>query len=301
MEKAQQTLRETARKLLADGKVEVVIGFEAGTVDGRARPVFVRDADDTDRLVWSQACSNNLTVYLAGMFRRKPVRRGQEPPPPPRVGIVVKGCDALSIALLVREKQVPRECLVVIGMPCQGIVDPKTGAVLPSCLDCAHPEAGGVDVKVEGTSRAPATDPHKHITEFEARPADERWQYFTEQMETCIRCNACRQACPNCYCNECFADQNDPKWMGTSVDLSEKMLYHLGRMFHQAGRCVACDACLRACPMGVDLRTFTHKLAQEAKQLYDFEISASPEDAPLFCTFKHEDSDAFITNPDATA
>jgi hypothetical protein len=51
----------------------------------------------------------NLAVYLPGMSGR--------------TGIVAKGCDTRSIVELIREKQVKREDLVILGVPCRGMID----------------------------------------------------------------------------------------------------------------------------------------------------------------------------------
>ena len=301
MEQAQQKMRDVARDLLSKGTVDVLLGFERGTVPHRSRPCFVRTVEDVEKLVWDDSCSNNLAVYLPGLFRKQPAPRGQEPPPPPKVAIVVKGCDSLSIALLVKEHQVPSEQLTVIGMPCRGIAN-GSGDVMPSCIECTHPAAENADVSIPGESRAPATDSFERVREFEAKSVEERWRYFRKEMEKCIRCYACRQACPNCYCKECFADQTNPRWISLSADISDTMIYQLGRMFHQVGRCVGCDACVRACPVGIDLGLFTHKLVQDAKDLFDYGMEDVAGEAPtLLSTFTDGDGESFITDPEKQA
>ncbi len=76
------------------------------------------------------------------------------------------------------------------------------------------------------------------------------------------------------------------------------MLFHLIRIFHQAGRCVECDACLRACPMGVDLRPFTQKIVKDVEELFGYLPAFDAEELPPLSTFSEKDSDAFITDPE---
>ncbi|MCK7507395.1 MAG: 4Fe-4S binding protein [Desulfobacterales bacterium] len=59
---------------------------------------------------------------------------------------------------------------------------------------------------------------YNDVKEFEAKPIEERWAYFTKEMEKCMRCNACRQACPSCYCPTCFVEQSQPQWVGIGED-----------------------------------------------------------------------------------
>ena len=109
MTDVSQAIRDTARRLLAEGQVDVVIGFEAGTLPLRSSPCFVRDAGDTDRLVWNMSCENNLARYLPWIEER--------------VGIVAKGCDARSIVGHLKEGRLERDRVFIIGVPCAGLID----------------------------------------------------------------------------------------------------------------------------------------------------------------------------------
>jgi len=332
MNDTQSDLRDVVKDLFAGDKIDLVIGHEKGTLPLRSRPCFVSAADQADKLVWNSFCSNNLAVYLPRFFQPKVHQKGEETPPP-RIGVVAKGCDVRSIIGLAKENQIPRENVVIVGVPCHGLIDPakveaaldgdgpsayeedsqgrlhvttRPGAektiardqvIADACIECRHPAPEGADVVVEGKSRQIGEEKYATVDEFESKSLQERWDYFVGEISKCIRCHACRQACPNCYCKVCFADQTKPRWMGAGDDLSDVMLYHIGRIFHQAGRCVECDACVRACPMGIDLRLFTRKLSKDVKELFDYVPGLSAEDLPPLCTFKEDDSQSFITEP----
>ena len=80
----QTHIRDIARRLLSEGAVDVVVGYQAGSMPLRMQPAFVRKPEDADRLVWNAYCEANLANYI-------PRLTGE------RVGIVAKGCDARSI------------------------------------------------------------------------------------------------------------------------------------------------------------------------------------------------------------
>ena len=329
MSQVQTKVRETARGLLERGEVDLVIGHEAGSLPLRSRPVFIRDAAETQRLVWGSTCANNLAVYLPKVFARPKDPRQEYAPP--RVGIIVKGCDARSVIGLVKEHQLPREKVVMIAVPCEGMIDRgkveaaldgarisgaaedgktlriQTAAgeselsvaemLLEGCLECAHPLAAEADVVIEGEGRPPAGERFQRVDAFAELATQDRWEKFEEEVSRCIRCHACREVCPNCYCVTCFADQTKPRWIGPADEPSDLMAFHIGRIFHQAGRCVECDACVRACPMGIDLRVFTQKIAKDVEALYGYVPGLSLDDVPPLCTFAQDDSEDFISQP----
>ena len=295
-------MRDAAIKLLADKRVDLIIGFRSGSHAGTARPFFARTAHDVESLVWNRHCTGNLAAFLPRLFEKP--QKPREDYKPPRIGIISKGCDARSIAGLVKEKQAPRANIVIIGMPCGGMKAASrrgkdaAGELLPACIECVSPTVQGADITIDGESRKAAKAVYSRVKEFEKKSAAQRWQIFTEEISRCIRCNACREACPNCYCKVCFADQRKPAWVSPAAVLSDTMVYHLGRMFHQAGRCVECDACVNACPMGIDLRLFTQKLASDAYELFGCVPGVTGEEVPLLNTFKQDDSESFITDPE---
>lgn len=342
MKNIEKKIRDIAKELFEVGKIELFIGYEAATLPLKSRPYFIQSkegaANSTESpvadLVWNSFCSNNLAVFLPKLFETDPRSRRKDPSLKPKIGIVAKGCDLRSITTLIKEKQVPRENVFLIGVPCTGMIDKgkvealfsgdeiisaderdgvlsvntrkgvnreiKREDVLQECCrECCFPlpPPESTDILIEGKAREPGHGGYAEVQEFESRTPGERWDYFKQEMSKCIRCNACRQACPTCWCKECFADQDDLCWIGVSTELSDTMIFHLIRIFHQAGRCVGCDACYRACPMGVDLRTFTRKIVKDVDELFDYVPDFNLEEIPPLSTFKEGDSEEFITEP----
>lgn len=55
-------LRERAEALLAEGAVSLIIGYEQGTK--RPRPLFCRNGESAQKLIFDSRCFNNLAVYI---------------------------------------------------------------------------------------------------------------------------------------------------------------------------------------------------------------------------------------------
>ncbi len=332
MTSIQDEIRKTAEQLLAEGKADVVIGFSASSLPMRTTPCFITESESAQQLVWNSYCLNNLAVYLPRCFSPDP--RLKEQKPLPKIAIILKGCDGRSAVGLIKEQQVPKENLIVIATPCEGMLDvtvalqlvgiseivsaeEKDGKVVikdntgketkldrdkllaEACRLCTHRAAPVSDIVVGQVSQdEKMLAPDERFEEFLKKSTPERWEQFCSELSKCVLCKACRSACPNCYCKVCFADQTRPNWTGSGYELNDVIAYHLGRIFHQAGRCVDCGACVRACPMGVDLRTFTYKLVKDAVELFDYTAGLDIEQVPMLTEFSDSDSDNFITEPE---
>jgi len=310
-------IREAACRLLREKQVEVVIGFERGSMPLRSRPCFVRKEEEADRLVWNGFCENSLAAYL-------PKRKE-------RAALVAKGCDSRAVVELIKEKQVQRDQVILIGVPCRGMIDrarveaavalkqilqteeredllilkgsdseealSRSDFLHDSCKTCTHPNPVLHDVLAGQALDEAHQDSFADIEAFDAMTPEERWTYLSKEVDKCMRCYACRNACPLCYCPECFVDASLPQWIGKSTDASDTMIFHLMRAYHLAGRCVSCGACERACPVGVDIRKLNRKLQKDVKDLFGYEAGLSLEEASPLATFRPDDPEAFIINP----
>ena len=82
----------------------------------------------------------------------------------------------------------------------------------------------------------------ENVRAFEALAGEARHAFFTRETERCIRCYACREACPMCYCSLCVVDGTAPRWMDSAIHPAGTQAWHIVRAFHQTGRCVSCGA-----------------------------------------------------------
>ncbi len=64
MENIDKQLREEAKKLLEGKQVDVIVGYEAGTLPLTATPCFITQPEEADRLVWNAFCTQNLAKYV---------------------------------------------------------------------------------------------------------------------------------------------------------------------------------------------------------------------------------------------
>jgi len=277
-----RSLREAAAQALTSGEAAVVIGYELN--DGEAAaPAFVRAPEDAERLIFDESCFGNLAVYLA----KEEVRRLG------KLAIVVKGCDLRAINVLLRENVVSRDDLLLIGVRCSGVGRPA----LRKCSFCEVRDPEGCDTVVGDPPEPPPTDPGKRYAEIEAieeLSMEERWAYWQKQLGKCIRCYACRQVCPLCYCKRCIVEKSTPQWVETSPHLRGNIAWNIARGLHLTGRCVSCGECERVCPMKIPLGSLGDKMAKLVDEWYGFRSGMSADEKAPFTAWSPDDPEPGI-------
>jgi len=307
-------IKDISRRLLKECQVEMIIGFRKGTLPMMNEPCFVKSPDEVDQLVWDSHCGINLANYLTNRKEK--------------IGIIAKGCDSRNIVTHIVENKIKRDQLVIIGVPCEGMVDRRKlagmcpGEILEvaeadgkvtvkgaefsdtvnredilrqNCTVCHHRNPVIYDEMVaEPVEEQNDVDRYADVREIEALDPEQKWDYFENLLSACVRCYACRNACPLCYCPTCFVDEARPQWVGKSQDPMDVRTFHFLRAYHCAGRCTDCGACERACPVGINMRVFTKKLEKDAFDQYGWVSGLSLDQRPPLDTFKPGDPDDFI-------
>lgn len=306
MSQMEKDLREKVRKALAERRIDVFIGYGRRPIDGRIIPVFIDSERKVDQLLWNPLC-------VIGLARYALKTKG-------KIGLLVRGCDSRAINVFLQESQLDRDSLYLVGVRCQGVIDHKriSAPVAESaweeagidldgkkfkreellagqCLECRYPEAIGTD-EILGKRRTgvPRDVAYANVAGIESMNLEKKSAFWDEHLSRCIRCDACRNSCPVCYCEDCVLDESVPAWVPRRTDLTDNRLYHTIRFMHVAGRCVDCGECERACPMGIPLRLIAKKLEKDAQDMFSFEVGTDPDGIPMFSQYSDEDKAEFI-------
>ena len=314
MDTCVQKIRTLAADLLEKGTVEKVIGFTQGSIPMATRPASVTDKALADTLTFNSTCGLNLANFA----------RNQKG----KIAVVAKGCDSRNLVTHMVENQIQRDNLYIIGVPCTGMVDKvkiagavegeitsfeedgdtltvtttvesktlnKQEMLRHNCTYCTHRNPVLYDTLAgELVEEQELSNPFPDVDAIEALDDDGKWAHFQELTQNCIRCYACRNACPLCYCPTCFVDEAGPQWVGKGQNKTDVDTFHFLRAFHCAGRCTDCGACVEACPMGINVREFTRKLNKDAFEMFGWEAGLDLNKRPPLDAYSPDDPNDFI-------
>lgn len=317
MDEIVAKIRQTAKELLAEEKVEAVYGFAQPSIPMGCRPYVARTPEEADRLWWDSFCVMNPANFVP--------RRSEA-----KFAVVAQGCVSRNLVVHHLENQLDLdEQVTVLGVPSKGMLDAEKireavgsveiteviedgGKVIVkglgfektlkrfqmlrhSCTTCRFHNPVICDIPMaDETADEPEKEKNDRVDEIEALEPAERQTRMEEIFSKCIRCYACRNACPLCYCEWCFVDESKPQWLGKSIEMSETLAFHFLRAFHCAGRCTDCGACESACPVGIPLRILTRKLEKDIEETYGYQAGLDKNVTPPLSVFLPDDKDDFM-------
>ncbi len=289
----REILIEKAVKLLSDGTVNRVLGYKKGDLSYDITPAIFTSKEQLEKeFVFNDFCGANFAKYLVKETKNQDGK----------VLVFLKPCDTYSFNQLLTEHRFDREKVYAVGISCDGMIDinkiksivgdgiisvetdekikvntlydgvkelDKNDVLLERCLSCkskkhvAYDELIGEDGEVLDSNR------FDQVAELEKMSADERFAFWQNELSRCIRCNACRDACPACTCEKCvFDNPNSGVENKSPANSFEEQMFHIIRAFHVAGRCTDCGECSRVCPQHIPLHLLNRKFIKDINEFY---------------------------------
>lgn len=310
-----QEIIKRAKELLADHTVERVLGWKRQDLPYDPEPTLFTTQKELDDLVYDGFCGANLSKYM--------IDAGKEEG---RTLVFLKPCDTYSYNQLLKEYRVDPEKAYIIGVGCKGTLDVEAmrrkgakgilsieeqgdqvlihtlygdhmmdyeNVILERCKVCKGAYHSIYDELME-KDRQLKFNPKDRFTEvyaIENMSSEERFTFWQGELSKCIRCNACRNVCPACSCNQCVFDSNKyDTAQKANADSFEEKMFHLIRAFHVAGRCTDCGECSRVCPQNIPLHLLNRKLIKDINEYYGpFQAGENVESPSPLTTYTLED------------
>lgn len=317
---APPALEELKKKIGAElsNGLDVVIGWQQGYDPLHNTPLFMTRPEDVEKLVWGPLNTHNPATYLPGLrgkkvgvvvkgcdsrsivelVQEKLIDRNQ---------VVVFSLPCSGVADLGKIRNA-----VEAGGGSFGRVESLTGSpdgltvlvdgksysfamenvAADKCLRCEFPNALEADHVMGGSASAvPLEDgPYKDLSALDMMSLSERMAFWRYHMERCIRCHACRNACPLCVCRDhCIAKSRNPHWISQENTATEKLMFQIVHAMHMSGRCTECGECRRACPMDIPVSALKRQMNRIIWNLFDYRAGTDPKAVPPLLAFEVEE------------
>lgn len=260
-------LQQRAKELLSTKTIGVFIGYKKGDNPELARPVMITEPVEAEKLICDKTCRVMLAKYLLKPEARSYGRRG----------ILASYSNLRAITSLIQEHQIARSDVYIISFS----TDPRVKKLADEIIELPGP-----------AYRSAEAD--KKAAQLMKLSPSKRRAFWDKEFAKCIKCYACRQICPLCYCTRCIADKNQPQWLPTSPHSAGNFMWNLTRAYHLAGRCIDCGECERSCPVGIPLMLMNKMIYNSIKSDFKYEPGFDVSAPPPLATYNPDDKESFI-------
>ena len=319
----QKVMINKAIELLTNGTVQKVIGWQKGEFAYDITPAVFEAAEEIEKnFVYDDFCGANVSKYVM-----KEQKKSDD-----KILVFLKPCDTYSFNQLTAEHKIKRENVYVIGISCEGKADvskireagidgitgiesdgenyivktiygdetiAKKDALAERCLTCKSKKLTVYD-EIIGEDGDEIADCGRFdlVEKLENMTADERFEFWRGELSRCIRCNACRNVCPACTCEQCvFDNPNSGIAQKAADDSFEENMFHIIRAFHVAGRCTDCGECSRVCPEHIPLHLLNRKFIKDIDSLYgEYQAGEDTEVKHPLISFTQDDAEPSVVH-----
>ncbi len=307
-------LIEKATELLSNGTVSMVLGWKKGEYEYDVTPAVFASGEELNReFVYGDFSAANLSKYLVkrtekvaghGLVSLNTDNKEK------KILIFLKPCDTYSFNQLLTEHRFDRDKVYAVGVQCDGMIDiekvkkiagdgilsvdcsgedvvvktlynddmtiAKADVLAERCVNCKSKKHVAYDELLGESGEVIDSNRFDEVEKLENMTADERFAFWQNELSKCIRCNACRDACPACTCEKCVFDNPKSGVENKSPANSfEEKLFHIIRAYHVAGRCTDCGECSRVCPQNIPLHLLNRKFIKDINEFYgDYQAGA---------------------------
>lgn len=141
-------------------------------------------------------------------------------------------------------------------------------AVAAGAIEAEPAPAKGIEIrgKVEAAM-------HKLADKWRAKyfntagTGSERLMSIMKETSRCIRCYACIENCPICYCTECSTKK---PYLVQPGQLPPDFMFHLIRFTHVADSCINCGQCEELCPMEIENSKLMHMVQSDLEGMFGY-------------------------------
>lgn len=318
----RESLVATAAELLDNGTVGRVLGWKVGEFGYDTTPAVFESREELERdLVFGSFCGANLSKYLVSQMHKTA----------DKIAVFLKPCDTYSFNQLLTEHRFDRERVYAIAVPCDGMLDgsdirnvvseiggvsvdggkvtvstlydgdkvfEKSELLSDRCKNCKSKKHVAYDLLLGEDGEVLDSHRFDEVEKLEKMTPDERFAFWQSELSKCIRCNACRNACPACTCEKCVFDNpaSGVENKAAANSFEEKM-FHIIRAFHVAGRCTDCGECSRVCPQHIPLHLLNRKFIKDMNEFYgEYQAGAEIGSRAPIVNFSEGDPEPVITD-----
>lgn len=298
-------MNEIGRTILAEGLADAVLSYERGFDERDMMPAVLTSPDDAARIEVGDTNPYGLARFAS--------EYGGYLGPNKKVAVIARACDIRAVVELRKRYQISEDA-VLVNVYCEGTKDTR-GELRLSCRRCEHRlvdiadlnctvgenstlVAAGSDVgkkileaadldegasfdlpDAEAVAAAARAEQEEQFKDLGEMTQEDRFNYWNEYFKRCIKCFGCRNACPICFCKDCYLDAD--RGLIRPGEIAPELMFHLTRLAHVADSCLNCGQCDQACPMEIPISKLYQMLNKDLAVAFDYVPGVTLDPPPL--------------------